>query len=83
MQKGNIFLILLEYKYFDSYKIKDFSGETIMSIEFIHQSKTGHRLKQKDELEWTAGPWSGKLAALPTAWQRGSCSDTHGHFSLI
>lgn len=46
MQKGNIFMILL-----DSYKIKGFTGETIMSIEFIHQSKTGHRFKQKDELE--------------------------------
>lgn len=51
MQKGIIFMILLENKYFDSYKIKDSTGETNMSIEFILQSKTGHRSKQKDELE--------------------------------
>lgn len=82
MQKGPIFMILLENKYFDSYNIKDFTGETIMSIEFIHQNKTGHRFKQKDELEQTAGPWSGELAALSTAWQRGSCSDTHGRVPL-
>lgn len=36
MQKGNIFMILLENKYFDSHKIKDFTGETIMSIQLIH-----------------------------------------------
>lgn len=70
MQKGNIFMILLENKYFDSHKIKDFTGETIMSIQFIHQSKTGHRSRQKDELEQTALPWSGELAALNTAWLR-------------
>lgn len=36
MQKGNIFMMLLENKYFDSHKIKDFTGETIMSIQLIH-----------------------------------------------
>lgn len=51
MQKGIIVMILLENKYFDSYKTKDSTGETIMSIEFILQSTTGHRSKQKDELE--------------------------------
>lgn len=53
MQKGNIFTTLLESNYFNSYKIKDFIGETIMSIQFIHQSKTGHRSKQKDYLDYT------------------------------
>lgn len=69
-------MILLEKKYFGSYKIKDFSGETIMNIEFI-QSKTGHRSKQKGELEQTAVPWSGELAALTAAGQRGSCGNIH------
>lgn len=63
-------MILLENKYFDSHKIKDFTGETIMSIQLIHQSKTGHRSKQKDEPEQTAAPWSGELAALTAAQQR-------------
>lgn len=51
MQKGNIFMVLLENKYFYSHKMKDFTGETIISIQLIHQSKTGHRSKQKDEPE--------------------------------